>query len=108
MNSYAKKNGLKFDARLAGYSMQSVKFGSFQVISWKGEWSTARNIIRKVSDKLKIKTIESGFHANRDLLSAMLGGGAEYAKVYSSGRLAGNIELVRKGGRWAPKAESFA
>jgi hypothetical protein len=107
MNSYAKTNELKFQATLAGHSIQTVKFGSFQLYNWKGEWSTARNIARKASAKLHIKTIESGFHEKRDLFSAMLGGGSEFAKVYSKGRLVGNIQLVRKSGRWTAKAESF-
>ena len=108
MNSYAKKNSLKFEAKLSGHSMQTVKFGNFRLFSWKGDWSSARNIAKKVSGKLGIKTIESGFHEDRDLLSAMFGGGSEFAKVYSSGRLVGNVELVRKSGRWATRAESFA
>lgn len=108
MNAYAVKNKLKFQARLGGNSIQTVKFGDFQLFSWNGEWSTARNIIKKVSGKLNIKTIESGYHEKRDLLSAMFGASSEYAKVYSSGRLAGNLELVKKSGRWTAHAESFA
>jgi hypothetical protein len=108
MNSYAEKNKLKFDARLAGNTMQTIKFGSFELFSWSGEWSTARNIVKKVSGKLGIKTIEAGYHEKRDLISAMFGSSSEFAKVYSSGRLAGNLELVKKAGRWAAQAESFA
>ncbi len=108
MNAYAEKNGLEFEAKLSGQSMQTIKFGSFQLISWSGEWSTARNVIKKVSGKLGVKTVESGFHEKRDLLSAMFGGGTEYAKVYSSGRLVGNLVLARKSGQWVAKSESFA
>ena len=108
IKAYTKKNDLKFDARLADQYVRTLKFGSFQLFTWSGEWSTARNIIKKVSGKLGIKTIESGFHEKRDLLSAMFGASSEYAKVYSSGRLVGNLELVKKSGHWAPKAESFA
>ena len=108
MNAYANANNLKFEARLAGQTVQTVKFGSFQLFSWTGDWSTARKIIKKVSGKHGIKSIESGFHEKRDLLSAMFGASSEYAKVYASGRLVGNLELVKKSGRWTPQAESFA
>lgn len=106
MNEYAKKNKLKFEAKLQGYSMQSVKFGGFELISWKGDWSSARNIIKKVSDKLRIKAVESGYHEKKDLLSSMFGS-AEFGKVYSGGNLVGQIELTSKGGRWTVKAESY-
>jgi hypothetical protein len=106
MNDYAKKNKLKFEARLEGYFMQSVKFGEFELISWKGDWPAARNIIKKVSGKLRIKTIESGYHEKKDLLAAMFGS-AEFGKVYSGGNIVGQVELTSKGGRWAVKAESY-
>jgi hypothetical protein len=108
MNAYAEKNKLKFEARLGGKSMQTLKFGNFELFSWTGEWSTARNIVKKVSGKLAIKTMEAGYHEKRDLLSAMFGSSSEFAKVYSSGRLAGNLELVKKAGRWTAQTESFA
>jgi hypothetical protein len=108
INDYVEKNKLKFEARLAGKSMQTLKFGSFELYSWTGDWSTARNIVKKVSGKLGIKTIEAGYHEKKDLLSAMFGSSSEFAKVYSSGRLAGNLELVKKSGRWTTRTETFA
>jgi hypothetical protein len=107
MNSYAKKNNAKFEAKLGGYSIQTIKFGSFQLFSWSGDWSSARNIVKKASGKLGIKTVESGFHEKRDLLTAMFSAGSDYAKVYSSGRLVGKIELVKKSGKWTAKSEAF-
>jgi hypothetical protein len=106
MNEYAKKNKLKFEAKLDGYSMQSVKFGTFELISWKGDWSSARNVIKKVSGKLRIKTIESGYHEKKDLLAAMFGS-AEFGKVYSGGNIVGQVELTSKGGKWTVKGESY-
>lgn len=106
MNEYAKKNKLKFEAKLSGYSMQSVKFGAFELMSWKGDWSVARNIMKKASSKLRVKTIESGYHEKKDLLSAMFGS-AEFGKVYASGNIVGQVELTSKGGKWAVKAESY-
>jgi hypothetical protein len=108
MNAYAKKNNQKFEAKLAGYTMQTVKFGTFEFISWAGDWSAARSIIQKASSKMRAKVIESGYHEKRDLLSAMLGSSSEFGKVYSNGKLIGQIETVKKSGRWTAKAESFA
>jgi hypothetical protein len=106
MNAYAKKNNQKFESRLAGYNMQTIKFGNFEMISWTGDWSIARSIFKKASSKLGAKVIESGYHEKRDLLSAMFGG-AEHGKVYSKGNLVGQIELYKKSGHWIVKTENF-
>ena len=106
MNTYAKKNNQKFEARLVGYSMQTIKFGIFEFITWSGDWSVARSITKKASSKLGAKVIESGYHERRDLLSAMFGG-AEHGKIYSKGNLVGQIELDKKSGRWVLKNENF-
>ena len=106
MNATAERNRQKFHSKLVRYSMQTIKFGNFEIISWNGEWSVARNIIRKASSKLGIKVIESGYHEKRDLLSAMFGG-SEFGKVYSNGKLVGQIEMEKKSGRWTSKYESF-
>jgi hypothetical protein len=107
MNTYAKKNNYNFEAKLSGYSMQTVKFGAFELITWSGNWSAARNIIKKASKQLRAKVIESGYHEKRGLLSAMFGGSSEYAKVYSNGNFVGQIEMDRKAGRWVAKTESY-
>jgi hypothetical protein len=107
MNTYAKKNKHKFNSKLAGYSIGTTKFGSFEMISWSGEWSAARDIIQKASKQLRAKVIESGYHEKRGLLSAMFGASAEYGKVYSNGKLVGQIEMNKKAGRWEIKAESY-
>lgn len=108
MNAHAKKNNQKFEAKLAGYSMQTIKFGAFEMITWSGDWAVARSIIKKASGKVGAKMIESGYHEKRDLLSAMFGSPSEFGKVYSNGKLVGHIETVKKSGRWTAKAESFA
>jgi hypothetical protein len=107
INSYAEKNNHKFECKLTGYSMQTVKFGSFEMMTWSGDWSDARNIIQKASKQLRAKVIESGYHEKRDLLSAMFGVSSEYGKIYSNGKLVGQIEMNKKAGRWISKAESY-
>jgi hypothetical protein len=107
INAYAKKNNYKFECKLTGYSMQTVKFGSFEMITWSGDWSAARNIIQKASRQLRAKVIESGYHEKRGLLSAMFGVLSEYGKVYSNGKLVGQIEMNKKAGRWIAREESY-
>jgi hypothetical protein len=107
INAYAKKNNHKFECKLTGYSMQTVKFGSFEMITWSGDWSAARNIIQKASKQLRAKVIESGYHEKRGLMSAMFGVSSEYGKVYSNGKLVGQIEMNKKAGRWIAKDESY-
>ena len=107
INSYAEKNKHKFECKLTGYSLQTVKFGSFEMITWSGDWSAARNIIQKASKQLRAKVIESGYHEKRGLLSAMFGVSSEYGKVYSNGKLVGQIEMNKKAGRWIAREESY-
>lgn len=108
MNQHAEKNNQKFKARVSGSTMQTTRFGTFELISWTGDWSVARSLIKKASGKVGAKVIESGYHEKRDLLEAMFGSPSEFGKVYSNGKLVGQIEMVKKSGRWASKAESFA
>lgn len=104
MNEYANKNKHKFESLRQGYAIETVRFGKFEVVSWKGDWNAARSIFKKASAKLNAKVLESGYHEKRDLLTAMMGG-AEHAKVYSGGRLVGQLELVSESGKWKVKAE---
>ena len=105
MNSYAKMKNKKFEARLEEYSLCTLKFGKFDVIYWKGEWSAARSIIIKASSKLNMKVIEAGYHKKGNFVSLLLGGSDEIAKVYSGGNLIGNIVLKSKSGKWIVKSE---
>lgn len=106
MNATVKKNKQRFHSKLAGYSMQTIRFGNFEMVSWSGDWSIARSILRKASSKLGVKVIESGYHEKRDLLSSMFGG-SEFGKVYSNGKLVGQIEMEKKSGKWISKSESY-
>ncbi|MFL6308727.1 MAG: hypothetical protein ACJ70Z_09665 [Nitrososphaera sp.] len=107
INDFAKKKNHKLECKLTGYSMDTVKFGSFEMITWSGDWSDARDIIQKASKHLRAKVLESGYREKRALLSAMFGSSSEYAKVYSNGKLIGQIEMINKAGRWIAKAESY-
>jgi hypothetical protein len=105
MNSYAKMKNRKLEVKLENYSLSTLKFGNFDAISWNGDWSAARLIIVKASSKLNMKVIEAGYHKKGSLLSSLLGGSDEIAKVYSGGKLVGNIVLKSKSGKWIVKSE---
>ena len=108
INDHARKNGQKFEAKLEGYAMETIKFGVFEMISWKGDWPVARSIMQKASGKARSKVIESGYHKKQDLISSMFGSSSEFGKVYSNGKLIGQVELVKKSGRWVARSESFS
>ncbi len=107
LNSYATKNNKKLEVRLEGYLLSTTKFGNFEVVSWRGEWSTARNLIVKASKKLNIKVVEAGYHVKGQLLSSLFGVSREFAKVYSGGNIIGNLELGTRSGRWIVKGEKL-
>lgn len=107
MNSYALDNKKKFEAKLEGYLLITKKFGNFEIISWKGDWSTARNLIIKVSSKLSTKVIESGYHQKRSIIFSLIGANKEIAKVYRKGTIMGNLILDKKSGKWIAKSEKL-
>lgn len=107
MNTYAATRNKKFNAKLIGYTLSTVNFGTFEVISWEGEWSAARHIIVKVSSKLNMKIVEAGYHSKSNILESFLGLGKEYAKVYSGGVLTGNIILGMKRGKIIADSEKL-
>ena len=107
MNAYAKKNKYKFESKLTGYTLETIKFGRFEMISWKGDWSAARSIIQKASKQLRTKVIESGYHEKRGLLEAMFGSASEFGKIYSNGSLVGQVEMNKKNSRWTAQTESY-
>ena len=107
MNSYAIKNNKKFETKLEGYTLSTINFGNFEVISWNGDWSTARNIIIRASRKLNIKVVEAGYHQKGNLLQSLFLGSREFGKVYSGGHIIGNISLNMISGKWKVESEKL-
>lgn len=97
MNSYAKQNDLKFEASLEGYTLSTDNFGEFEVMSWKGDWDDAVDLVRKASRKLKIKVIEAS--KGGDPFESLFTKTAK-GKLYSNGKLVAELELQRKSGKW--------
>ncbi len=107
MNSYALDNNKKFEAKLEGYLLTTKNFGNFEIISWKGDWSSARNLIIKVSRKLSTKVIESGYHQKDSFFLSLIGANKEVAKVYKKGGIVGNLIIDKKSGKWIVKSEKL-
>jgi hypothetical protein len=107
MNSYAKKNNKNLEVKREGYLLPTTRFGNFEFISWKGDWSAARSIMLKASSKLNMKVLEAGYHQKGNLLSSFFGVSSEFGKVYRSGTLIGQIELGSKSGKWIVKSERY-
>jgi hypothetical protein len=100
MNSFSAKSNMNFECVLRGYSIPTIHFGTFEVLSWKGEWSDARKIIVKASHKLSMKVIETDYHQKDNILMSLIGASKEYAKVYRKGNFIGTIVLGKKSGQW--------
>ncbi len=107
MNSYSISHKKKYNSKTLDYEIATLHFGTFTVISWEGDWSDAREILRKVSDKLNMKVIETGFRQKGGLLSSLVGMSKEYGKVYSDGNLIGEVYLGVQSGKWVIKGEQL-
>jgi len=107
MNSYAQSHNKKFVSKILDYDITTLHFGNFQTISWEGNWSDAREILKKASDKLNMKVIETGYRQKGGILYSLVGLSKEYGKVYSDGNLIGNVSLNVKSGKWVVKNEQL-
>lgn len=107
MNAYSKKHNKEFEAMLNGNHLITKNFGEFEMISWKGDWSFARQLIVRASSKVGAKVIEAGYHKKGNLLQAFFGFNQEFAKVYSNGTFVGNVILTTKSGKWITKFEKL-
>jgi len=105
MNDEAEKLGLKFEARLYGYEIDTKNFGEFEMFSWMGDTKVARSLIVKASNRFKIKVIEGGYKARVIMLKPER---SDYAMVRKGERIIGHIEFSSSritGSKWAVKLE---
>jgi hypothetical protein len=107
MNAYSKKHNKKFETIQSGKFLITRNFGEFEMISWKGDWSFARQVVVRASSKVGAKVIEAGYHKKGNLFQAFFGINQEYAKVYSNGTFIGNVVLETKDGNWIAKFEKL-
>lgn len=100
MNAYALKNKKSFYSSLESYPLYTKNFGEFEIVSWKGDWSVARNVLIKASNKMNAKVIESGYNQKGSFLHSLIGANKEYGKVYSNGNIIGLVIFGRRDGKW--------
>ena len=51
-------------------SLNYLKHRYFDLVQWQGDWSVARNVFERVSAKLNIEAIESGYHKKGNIIEA--------------------------------------
>jgi hypothetical protein len=105
IDEYLVKNNKSFKISVTPYQLNTLNFGTFDLIEWNGDWSIARNVVKKVSSKLNIKVIEAGFHKKGNIVEAFFGMSQEYCKVYSGGKFVGTLILKKKSGNWTVDKE---
>jgi len=90
MNDEAKKEGLKFEARLYNYEIHTKNFGSFDMFSLIADPKAAREMTMKASKRFKIKVIEGGYKTRKFLVKMAKN---EYGVVKKGDRAIGQIEF---------------
>ncbi len=105
INEFTTKNNKSFKISILEHTLNTLNFGNFDLIGWEGDWSIARNVFKKVSSKLNIKVIESGFHKKGNIFESLFGMSKEYGKVYSGGKYIGTVVFTKKSGIWIAEKE---
>lgn len=105
IDEYIIKNNKSFKIAVTSNQLNTLNFGDFDLVEWNGDWSVARNVIKRSSSKLNIKVIEAGYHKKGNIVESFFGLSKEYCKVYSSGKFVGTLILKRKSGKWIVEKE---
>ncbi|WP_101476930.1 hypothetical protein [Candidatus Nitrosotalea bavarica] len=90
MNAEAKKDGLKFEARLYNYEITTKNFGTFEMYSLIADPKAARELTMKASKRFKIKVIEGGYKTRKLLVKVAKN---EYGMVKKVDRIIGQVEF---------------
>jgi hypothetical protein len=106
LNEEAKKNDLKFEARLYGHEISTQNFGSFELFSWVGDIQVARKMTIKVSKRFKIKVIEGSYKTKEKLLKLKK---QDYGVVRKGDNVIGHLAFSasRIGGNWEVTEEEL-
>jgi hypothetical protein len=99
LNDEAKKDSLKFEARLYGQQIETQNFGEFELFSWIGDVQIARKLIIKASKRFKIKVIEGGYKTKEKTFKITK---QDYALVKKGDKVIGHLAFSapRFGGKW--------
>ncbi|MFM9875252.1 MAG: hypothetical protein ACKVN8_02605 [Nitrosarchaeum sp.] len=90
INEQSTNQGVKFEARLYGYTISTKNFGDFEMFSWVGEVQIARKMINKASKRFKIKIIEGGYKPKEKIYQMKK---FDYAKVKKNEKVIGQLEF---------------
>lgn len=90
LNDEAKKQSLKFEARLYGHTITTQNFGAFEMFSWIGDVQIARKLIIKASKRFKIKVIEGGYKTKERIFHTKK---SDYAMVRKGDEVIGHLEF---------------
>ena len=90
LNDEAKKQNLKFEARLYGHTIATQNFGTFEMFSWIGDVQIARKLIIKASKRFKIKVIEGGYKTKERIFHTKK---SDYAIVRKGEDVIGHLEF---------------
>ena len=90
LNEYAKKQNMKLEARLYGYTVSTKNFGDFEMFSWMGNVQNARKLIIKASKRFKIKVIEGGYKPKEKIFKMKK---FDFAKVKKGEKTIGQIQF---------------
>ncbi|MGI0076696.1 MAG: hypothetical protein ACREAU_04730 [Nitrosopumilaceae archaeon] len=105
LNEEAKKQNVKFEARLYGHTITTQNFGSFEMFSWVGDVQIARKLIIKAGKRFKIKVIEGGYKTKERIFHTKK---SDYAIVRRGDKVIGHLELEASrfaGEKWQVKEE---
>jgi len=105
LNNQAQELGMKFEARLYGYELDTSNFGKYEMFSWIGDVKFARKLIIKTSKRFKIKVIEGGYKTKERIFHTKK---SDYVIVRDSDKVIGHLELEASRftrGNWRVKAE---
>ncbi|MFY9300538.1 MAG: hypothetical protein WAO91_05055 [Candidatus Nitrosotenuis sp.] len=106
LNEEAKKDGLKFEARLYGHEVTTQNFGTFELFSWIGDIQVARRLTIKVSKRFKIKVIEGGYKTKEKIVKLKR---QDYGIVRKGDKVIGRVALSAPilGGNWQVEQEEL-
>lgn len=90
LNEESKKEDLKFEARLYGYTLATQNFGTFEMFSWIGDVQVARKLIVKAGKRFKIKVIEGGYKTKERIFHSKK---SDYAIVRRGEKVIGHLQL---------------
>ena len=106
LNEEAKKDKLKFEARLYGEEIETQNFGTFELFSWIGDVQVARKLVIKASKRFKIKVIEGGYRTKDKIFKMSK---QDYGVVRKGDKVIGHLAFTAPilGGKWKVSEEEL-